>query len=115
MTKYRIAIIGGCTVLDQWMHAADLFENFKRLISEPVILDIELRPEQAIDKKIADVVAQFSTQQEFFPVAVLALGTPHRWVDPQVKVISNGYGWAMLKDFLAHVEEAHAPDTGFAP
>lgn len=91
-----VVALAGEKRLDDFMHAADVFEPSKRLVNVYTFKTTSenkngllLRYKDALEKTGLRVVAVF------------VLGDPENaWVDNTVKMISNGQTWRMLSEFL---------------
>lgn len=96
-----IAIL--CPVLkDRFMHAADVFEPFKRLIEpEPFAVAAELEDGKPLEPVLAKFkeVLEATAQYE-----VLAVFHPYRpegaWCNQEVIMVSTGYTFCKFADYL---------------
>ena len=97
--EVEIVVIAGDRVKDQFMHAADVFEPFKVLADVHTISFTTKKAPIDLPKVIGAIVK--GVQPNWRVVAAFA---PNRkegaYVDPTVRVISNGTNWAMLDDVL---------------
>lgn len=103
LSELDIVIISGNRQADEFMRAADLFEPFK-VLANPEIFHLKLNPEKQF--KADKTVEVLKKSYEEFGNRVVAIFFPsvHApfYLDPDVKVISNGRQWSMLKDVLDH-------------
>lgn len=105
MSKHTIILVLGDRLLDKFMHAADVFESFKRLILAPQEFDVTLKPGHRITTSVGRIRKHFAADQKLFLVAILVKGRKTRWVDPEVKVVSTGYTWCLTGELIATLEE----------
>lgn len=106
MSKHTLVIVAGDRTLDRFMHAADMFAPFKRLIMSPMFIDVTLKPRHRISTTVQKVRKKFAEDKKMFLVAILVKGKKSRWVDPEIKVVSNGYQWGLLRDLVKYLEAA---------
>lgn len=97
-----IAIL--CPIIqDRFMHAADVFEPFKRLIEEPFCVTGELEE----GKTLAGALTKFKTVMEGTgKYEVLAVFHPHleegAWCNQEVIMVSTGHQFCKFADLLDH-------------
>lgn len=97
MPKFTINVISGDRALDRLMHAADLFESFKRL-GNCWSVEVEcVDPKTVVDR----LVGSFDGQNDQILTAVWCAERPEvRWIDWSVKAVSNGQQWFVLETYL---------------
>lgn len=79
------------------MHAADLFENFKRLGNNWSI-EVECEDPQRYIDSLRDVIEKDGTQ---ILTAIWCAQRPECcWIDWTIKAVSNGQQWFMLEPYL---------------
>lgn len=94
-----------CPIIqDRFMHAADVFEPFKRLIEDPFTVTGEMEE----GRNLADVLAKFRTVMEGTgKYEVLAVFHPHleegAWCNQEVIMVSTGHQFCKFADLLAHL------------
>ena len=97
--EVEIIVIAGDRVKDQFMHNADVFEPFK-VLADVHTVSFTSKKDPIDLPKVINAIAE-GMQPKYRVVAVFA---PNRkegaYVDPAVRVISNGTNWAMLDDVL---------------
>jgi hypothetical protein len=82
--------------LDRFMHAADLFEPFKALISPtPLKLEVTLKPRTPLRRVFKNLIRALKTHADFRPVMALVPGQLV-WFDPEVKSVSTGHQWGPI-------------------
>jgi len=113
-----LLVLMGDAMSDRMMHAADMFESFKALVDvneggRPRITEIAL----TLNREPTDlpkIVREMKTALEWCDKRVTALwveGHPETlWVDPAIKVISSGYNWGKLSQWLA-AQHLPVPET----
>lgn len=99
--RYRLIMIGSHRKMDHIMHAADLFENFKVLIENPLEVVIVLKKGDRLATAFKRLVTEAKKETpDYRMVAMVIVGQELHWADPTVKVISTGRSWCLLKDFV---------------
>lgn len=95
-----VVIVSGNRGMDDFMHAADVFEPFKALATVHT-LDIEFdkEPSQAVINSSLNAIKGW-LEKDHRVVAVFSPGCPGGYVDNTVKTISNGQTWRRLDDVL---------------
>jgi hypothetical protein len=101
MKKYRLIAIMKDPQATRWMQNAGVFESFK-VIAHADSIEIELKEGDTLAAAISRLRDSFKGETKIGIVAAFVPGEPEgAWYDKSVKVVSNGKGWAMLKDILA--------------
>lgn len=101
--KYRLCMICADKFMDDFMHASDVFEAFKRL-GYPRFMTVTLEPDATIEEVIDRMVSH--AQKSMAVSALFVVGTSVGWVNPDVKVVSDGESFGMIEQVLA--------DNGYA-
>lgn len=89
--------------LDDLMHNFNLFENFKHL---GFFTAFEL-PEEKDKKKLLKIIKDIkkTLEVDFYISAIWVKERPSiNYVNPNVKVVSNGKQWFLLNEFLTKME-----------
>ena len=93
-------IIAGDKKQDDFIHRVDMFEPFKRL-GHCFSVTYEI-PDGTSRSDIVAVAKELLTRSGSFVTAVWdAQHSEHCYVDWNVKVVSDGQKWFMLRDYLA--------------
>lgn len=99
-TTFTCVVIAGKKVVDDMMHAADMFEPFKAL-GTPHKVTVTLKPGGSTERAM-DTVKQGFEHEGFRVSAIFLPGSlTGFWRDPTVKTISDGKKWAVLDTVLA--------------
>jgi hypothetical protein len=95
----QVVLIFSDKFMTQFMQHADMFEPFKVVVKEPVyasvVDDWGNSHIEAIKRQCADGNYDL----------IAAVGEEVYYSNPAVRVVSNGQGWAMLEEYLAHLKE----------
>lgn len=107
--KRTLNLLAGDARMDDWMHAADLFEPFKRLVDadgagRPRVQRLEVtfepgRGTEADLEKTVNAIRESSRKGGIRAVAAWFDGGP-AWRDETCRVVSTGHSWVMLDEVL---------------
>ena len=98
MSDIQICMLCSDRFKDGFIHAADLFEDFKRL-AEPVFFRATIEP----TADLHGIVAKFREEaaKRWLVVAVFIVGTSIGYVDETVKLVSDGSHFCPLDYMLS--------------
>lgn len=97
MEKFTINVISGDRAVDSFMHAADMFEKFKRL-GNCWSMEVECDDPQRVVDRLVEAYKEVNT--EVLTASWCAERPECRWVDWSVKAVSDGQRWFMLEPYL---------------
>lgn len=109
--------------LDQFMHDADMFEPFKRLVvtdeggnPSASFVTVMLNHDRPDYERIISIVregVEMNRELDFRVLACFSPGRPGGWRDPTCNVISTGLRWMLLDKELAKLGfvAGEAPQT----
>ena len=97
-----VVVIAGDRKQDEFMHAADMFEPFKRLASIHRVT-VTFKPDALrYPCKIVPLLKQAFEERGMIVVAAFVPGElSGAWIDINVKCISSGTNWVMFDQLLA--------------
>lgn len=87
------------------LRAADMFERFKCVVEmEPLNWTLTLKPRVRIERPLRAIITKLQEHPDNWPVAVWCHEPALIWTDPEIKMISTGYKFTMLRDYLKFLE-----------
>lgn len=99
--EIKIGILLASRQYTEIMRAADIFERFKCIADfNPAHFTVTLKPHTRAERPLRNIVTKLQTGPEFWPVALWCEEPELLWVDPEIKMISTGHQFAMLRDYL---------------
>lgn len=100
MKKISINLIAGDKQKDAFMHAADMFEAFKRYGEIMCIEDYELQKSEP-DLAFLERFKKLLEDANYIVTAIWIAQMPEvNIIDWSVKVFSDGHKWAVMDDYL---------------
>lgn len=97
----ELVVLYGPARMDAMMHAADVFEPWKSLVTDTVRISCTWDSDKA---SLARVISRFKEGYEIQGYRVTAIFSPGNpegaWRDPEIKAVSTGHDWMMLNDRL---------------
>jgi len=99
--NHKIVVITSHKLKDQLMHAADVFESFKVLMEEPVLVDADFKNEMTL-KQISDGLKEaFEKDGTHRVIAVFKpFVVEGAWCDQSIIFVSNGFQFDKFYDLL---------------
>lgn len=102
--KHKIVVILSNRTKDKMMHACDVFESFKTLIEDPLLLDANFKDELTLTQIIAGLKEAYEKDGTHRVVAVFKPFVPEgSWIDQEIIMISTGQKFGKFYDMLAHL------------
>src|SRR5690606_2374064 len=83
----------------EFMQACDVFEKFKVLYHD-IVLRYKLDNEEVKDEATIEILAKYEFGNKL--IALLGASEP-KYINENIKVLSNGKNWALLKDYIDNV------------
>lgn len=87
----------------EFMQACDVFEPFKVLYHD-IVLDYRIGGNTEADKVNNEDLVEIMAKHEFGDKLIALLGASEpKYINENIKVLSNGKNWVLLKDYIANV------------
>lgn len=103
--EIKIGVILASRQYTEIMWAADMFERFKCIVDfHPKHFTVTLKPRVRAERPLRKMVIALQTSPDFWPVALWCQEPELVWVDPEIKMISTGHQFAMLRDYLRFLD-----------
>ena len=99
--KHSIVVIASNKTMDKIMHACDVFEDFKILIEEPVLIEANFKDELSLKQVIDGMKEAFEKDGTRRVIAIFKpFAVEGAWCDQSIIMVSNGYKFGKLYDHL---------------
>jgi len=104
--EYSLGVLIANRQTTQILRNADMFERFKCVVEmDPHYFGLRLTDKDfTVEQAIAKVTTKLQTHPECWPVVVWCEEKKLIWTDPEIKVISNGQKFGLLRDWIRSAE-----------